>query len=120
MRVQAECDRHHETADCRAMAQPFPPAPLLTHRGSDPRSLMIEGEIVMKALRVVRLSGCCAPAGGVFLSVALSSAVTPAFALGGCGPNFHRSSVTGQCIWGGQNQAWCVRHKGRAAVPGPR
>ena len=56
--------------------------------------------------------------GVVILSTALS-AVTPAFALGGCGPNRHRSSVTGRCIWGGQNQNWCVRHTGRAAVPGP-
>ena len=56
----------------------------------------------MKALRVARLSAFYA-AGVVILSAALSSAVTPALALGGCGPNFHRSSVTGQCIWGGQN-----------------
>jgi hypothetical protein len=53
------------------------------------------------------------------LSAALSSAVTPAFALGGCGPNFHRSSVTGRCIWGGQNEAWCVRHTGHPAVRMP-
>jgi hypothetical protein len=57
--------------------------------------------------------------GFVVLSAALSSAVTPAFALGACGPNRHRSSVTGRCIWGGQNQAWCVRHTGHAAIPGP-
>ena len=53
------------------------------------------------------------------LSAAPSSAVTPAFALGGCGPNFHRSSVTGRCIWGGQNEAWCVRHTGHSAVRMP-
>jgi hypothetical protein len=40
-------------------------------------------------------------------------------ALGGCGPNAHRSSVTGQCIAGGQNQAWCLRHTGRPAVRAP-
>jgi len=57
--------------------------------------------------------------GVVLISAALSSAVTPAFALGGCGPNRHRSSVTGQCIWGGQNQAWCVRHTGHPAVRMP-
>jgi hypothetical protein len=57
--------------------------------------------------------------GVVILSVVVSSAVTPAFALGGCGPNAHRSSVTGRCIFGGQNQAWCLRHTGHAAVPGP-
>ena len=57
--------------------------------------------------------------GVVILSAALSSAVAPAFALGGCGPNGHRSSVTGRCVWGGQNQDWCIRHTGRPAVPGP-
>jgi hypothetical protein len=57
--------------------------------------------------------------GAVILSSALSSVVTPAFALGGCGPNRHRSSVTGQCIWGGQNQAWCLRHTGHPAVRMP-
>jgi hypothetical protein len=54
--------------------------------------------------------------GVVVLSAALSSAVTPALALGGCGPNHHRSSVSGRCIWGGQNQAWCLRHTGHTAV----
>jgi hypothetical protein len=57
--------------------------------------------------------------GVAILSAAVSSAVTPAFALGGCGPNYHRSSVTGQCIWGGQNQAWCLRHTGHPAVRMP-
>jgi hypothetical protein len=57
--------------------------------------------------------------GVVFFFAALSSAVTPAFALGGCGPNHHRSSVTGRCIWGGQNQAWCIRHTGQPAVRMP-
>ena len=57
--------------------------------------------------------------GVVILSAALSSAVAPAFALGGCGPNYHRSSVTGRCIFGGQNQAWCLRHTGHAAVRMP-
>ena len=73
----------------------------------------------MKVVRVARLLAFCAAAGVVILSAALSSTVTPAFALGGCGPNFHRSSVTGQCIWGGQNQAWCLRHTGHVAVPWP-
>jgi hypothetical protein len=54
--------------------------------------------------------------GFVILSAAVSSAVTPALALGGCGPNEHRSSVTGRCIAGGQNQAWCLRHTGHTAV----
>jgi hypothetical protein len=55
--------------------------------------------------------------GVVILATALSSA-TPAFALGGCGPNFHRDAA-GRCVWGGQNQAWCLRHTGHPAVPGP-
>jgi hypothetical protein len=57
--------------------------------------------------------------GFVILSAALSSAVTPSFALGGCGLNRHRSSVTGRCIWGGQNEAWCVRHTGHPAARMP-
>jgi hypothetical protein len=57
--------------------------------------------------------------GIVIASAAIASVVEPAFALGGCGPNRHRSSVTGACIWGGQNQAWCIRHTGHAAVRMP-
>jgi hypothetical protein len=57
--------------------------------------------------------------GVVILSAALSSAVTPASALGGCGPDAHRSSVSGRCVWGGQNQAWCLRHTGHPAVRMP-
>ncbi len=56
--------------------------------------------------------------GDVILSAALSSAVTPAFALGGCGPNGHRGPYGG-CRWGGQNQAWCLRHTGHTAVRMP-
>jgi hypothetical protein len=53
--------------------------------------------------------------GVVILSAALASAVTPAFALGGCGANMHRGPG-GLCYWGGQNQAWCLKHTGHAAV----
>ncbi|CCB68128.1 MULTISPECIES: hypothetical protein [unclassified Hyphomicrobium] len=53
------------------------------------------------------------------IAIDLSYAATPAAALGGCGPNRHRSSVTGRCIWGGQNQGWCVRHTGYRAVRMP-
>ncbi len=56
--------------------------------------------------------------GVVILSAALSSAVTPALALGGCGPNGHRGPYGG-CRWGGQNQAWCLRHTGHTAVRMP-
>ncbi|HLH92167.1 MAG TPA: hypothetical protein VKX28_27380 [Xanthobacteraceae bacterium] len=72
----------------------------------------------MKVLRVPRLSAFGAAAGLGILSVVLSS-VTPAFALGGCGANGHRSSITGRCIWGGQNEGWCIRHTGHPSVPGP-
>lgn len=65
----------------------------------------------MKTLRTVLL-------GVVILSTILSSAVTPALALGGCGPNGHRNAW-GRCVWGGQNQAWCVRHTGHPAVRMP-
>ena len=56
---------------------------------------------------------------GIVIVSTIVSSAGPAFALGGCGPNRHRSSVTGRCIWGGQNQGWCLRHTGHAAVPGP-
>ena len=56
--------------------------------------------------------------GAVILSAALSSAVTPAFALGGCGPNAHRGPG-GACVFGGQNQAWCLRQTGHPATRMP-
>ena len=57
--------------------------------------------------------------GIAIVSTVVSSTIAPAFALGGCGPNRHRSSVTGRCIWGGQNQGWCLKHTGHEAVRGP-
>ena len=75
-------------------------------------SVIVNGrEILMKKLSSALF-------GLVILSTALSSAVTPAFALGGCGPNEHRDWM-GRCAWGGQNQAWCMRHTGHAAVRAP-
>jgi hypothetical protein len=59
----------------------------------------------MKKVSVVLL-------GVAILSVAFSSATTPVLALNGCGPNRHASSVTGKCVWGGENQSWCRRHTG--------
>jgi len=56
--------------------------------------------------------------GVAILSTALTSAATPAFALGECGPNAHRGPWGG-CRWGGQNQAWCLRHTGHVAAFGP-
>jgi hypothetical protein len=56
--------------------------------------------------------------GVVVLSTALSSLATPALALGGCGPNGHRNGY-GQCVFGGQNQDWCLRRTGHPAVRMP-
>jgi hypothetical protein len=64
----------------------------------------------MKTLRIALL-------GAVVLSTTVS-AVAPAFALGGCGPNRHRGPWGG-CRWGGQNQAWCLRHTGHTATRMP-
>jgi hypothetical protein len=65
----------------------------------------------MKSLKVALV-------GAAILCATISSAVTPAFALGGCGPNGHRNPW-GQCVWGGQNQAWCIRNTGHPAVRMP-
>lgn len=52
--------------------------------------------------------------GGLALLAAVASAVTPAFALGGCGPNRHRN-FRGFCVFGGQNENYCVRRTGHPA-----
>jgi len=49
----------------------------------------------MKSLRTLLL-------GGAIAAAALLSAA-PAFALGGCGYNYHRNAY-GRCVWDGQNQ----------------
>lgn len=56
--------------------------------------------------------------GAALLSVALSPVATPAFALGGCGPNGHRNAW-GYCVFGGQNQDWCLRKTGHPATRMP-
>jgi hypothetical protein len=56
--------------------------------------------------------------GIAIISATLSSAITPAYALGGCGPNRHRNGW-GQCVWGGQNQDWCLRTTGHPATRMP-
>jgi hypothetical protein len=56
--------------------------------------------------------------GIVIISAALSSAVAPAFALGGCGPNQHRNGL-GRCVWGGQHEDWCLRKTGHRATRMP-
>jgi hypothetical protein len=52
---------------------------------------------------------------GVAIAAATLSSVTPAFALDGCGLDFHRDA-SGQCVWGGQNQDWCMRVTGHPPV----
>jgi hypothetical protein len=56
--------------------------------------------------------------GAVILSTAISLVATPAFALGGCGPNRHRDGW-GHCVFGGQNQSWCLRKTGHPATRMP-
>ena len=69
--------------------------------------------------QVTRMKKLSAPLLGIaILSATLLSAAAPAFALGECGPNHHRDPW-GHCVWGGQNQAWCVRNTGHVATPGP-
>jgi hypothetical protein len=56
-------------------------------------------------------------AGAAILATVVSS-ITPAFALGACGPNGHRNAW-GRCVFGGQNQAFCMRTRGHPAVRMP-
>ena len=62
----------------------------------------------MKSLRTVLLGVAIAAA---TLWTATLSSVEPASALGGCGRNGHRNAY-GQCVFGGQNQDWCLRTTG--------
>jgi hypothetical protein len=52
------------------------------------------------------------------LSTATLSLTTPASALGGCGPNGHRNAA-GFCVFGGQNEDWCIRKTGHPATRMP-
>ena len=61
---------------------------------------------------------CTGLLGAAVIAAAMSSLATPAFALGGCGPNGHRNAW-GQCVFGGQNQAWCLRTTGHPATRMP-
>jgi len=49
-------------------------------------------------------------------SIVISSVTSPALALGGCGRNGHRDRW-GHCVFGGQNQDYCLRRTGH---PGTR
>ena len=55
---------------------------------------------------------------GVVILCAAMSTVSPAFALGDCGPNRHRDAA-GQCVPGGQNEDFCVKRTGHKAVRMP-
>jgi hypothetical protein len=59
----------------------------------------------MKSLRTALL--------GVAIAAATLTSVEPASALGGCGYNRHRNGW-GRCVWGGQNEDWCLRTTGIA------
>ncbi|SFK19531.1 GCG_CRPN prefix-to-repeats domain-containing protein [Methylocapsa palsarum] len=56
--------------------------------------------------------------GALIFSATLLSVVAPASALGGCGPNRHRNAW-GYCVYGGQNQNWCLRTTGHTATRMP-
>lgn len=56
--------------------------------------------------------------GAVIISAAASMIASPASALGGCGQNGHRNAW-GQCVFGGQNQDWCLRKTGHVATRMP-
>ena len=56
--------------------------------------------------------------GAIVVATVVSSVATPALALGGCGPNGHRDRFN-RCVFGGQNQAYCLRRTGHPAVRMP-
>ena len=58
-------------------------------------------------------------AAAILSVAAISTTTTPANALGACGPNRHRDRF-GHCVFGGQNQNYCLRHTGHVAARGPR
>jgi len=56
--------------------------------------------------------------GAAVVSTTLSLAITPVVALGGCGANYHRDG-NGNCVFGGQNQDYCLKTKGHPATRMP-
>lgn len=54
----------------------------------------------------------------IFVSAMTTFDITAANALGGCGFNGHRGYY-GRCVFGGQNQNFCLRTKGHPAVRMP-
>ncbi len=55
---------------------------------------------------------------GLAIVATIVSSVAPAYALGGCGFNGHRNGW-GRCVFGGQNQDFCLRRTGHPAVRMP-
>ena len=74
-------------------------------------AMVPEVEVIVKKLSVALL-------GIAIVSTAIISFTAPASALGGCGPNGHRNGW-GHCVFGGQNQAWCIRKTGHPATRMP-
>jgi hypothetical protein len=54
----------------------------------------------------------------VVVSTTRSLAVSPAFALGDCGKNYHRNKY-GKCVYGGQNEDYCLKTEGHPATRMP-
>jgi hypothetical protein len=78
-----------------------------------------KGDFEMFTSMVTRTKRLSAPLlGVVIVAASLAAAVSPASALGDCGPNRHRGPFGG-CRWGGQNEGWCLRHTGHVNTPGP-
>lgn len=56
--------------------------------------------------------------GAVVFSATLSLTASPSFALGACGQNYHRDA-SGHCVFGGQNEDYCLKTKGHPATRMP-
>ena len=56
--------------------------------------------------------------GAIVISAALSVTASPSFALGGCGQNYHRDG-NGHCVFGGQDEDYCLKTKGHPATRMP-
>ena len=56
--------------------------------------------------------------GAVVISTTVSLPASPAFALGGCGENYHRDGH-GNCVFGGQDEDYCLKTKGHPATRMP-
>lgn len=61
-------------------------------------------------MKAVKLTVIAALAGSI-----ITFGANPALALGDCGPNAHRNAY-GKCVFGGQNQSYCLRKTGHRAA----